>query len=118
MLYFSVMLLSYNVALDYITTIMVVWNFSVMGMISIHWKAPLVLQQAFLIIVSALTALIFIRFLPDWTTWTVLGAIAIWGMSITVCILAVGWQRKEEGGEGLEKRGAKGEKRGDNMCMC
>ena len=72
---------TFNYPIDWFTVLVFAWNLAGVGCVVIYWKGPLRLQQAFLIISSALVALSFIKMLPDWTLWIFIAVLAIWDLS-------------------------------------
>jgi presenilin 1 len=70
-----------NWAVDWFTAAIVLWNFSIVGLVAIFWHSPVKVNQMYLIAVSVIMALVFTR-LPEWTTWAILAAIAIYGTRI------------------------------------
>lgn len=79
-LYFRQVLYTLNIPMDNITFYLFIWNTGMLGLVCIHWKGPLVLQQTYMIFSSALVSLIFIKYMPDWTTWTVLFFVSLWDL--------------------------------------
>eukprot|EP00899_Mesostigma_viride_P008090 jgi/Mesvir1/17282/Mv07688-RA.2 len=66
--------------LDLITFFIVLWNFSVMGVLAaFFWHSPVFLKQGYLVIVGAIVAYWFTN-LAEWTTWLLLGAMAIYDL--------------------------------------
>ncbi|VUZ45584.1 unnamed protein product [Hymenolepis diminuta] len=84
-IFFAELLRASMIFFDNITFAILLWNFGVLGLISIHWRSPLVLQQTYLIFNSVIVALILLRFLPKWTCWVLLGAISIWDLIAVLC---------------------------------
>lgn len=74
-----------NTPMSWPTLAIIVYNFGTAGMLAIHWKSPLIVQQFYLIAVSCLMAMVFIKYLPDWTTWIVLGLMAVYDLVAVLC---------------------------------
>ncbi|KAL0140704.1 presenilin family protein [Mucor lusitanicus] len=74
----------FSIALDYITLVFALWNFAVVGLVSIFWKGPLWLQQSYLTIMSSLMAF-SLTGLEQWTTWILLGLLAVWDLIAVLC---------------------------------
>jgi len=76
---------SFMIPLDWVTISMFVWNFIVVGVVSIFFGyAPGKFTQGYLIAISALLAVFFSMF-PQWTTWALLVAIAIYDLFAVLC---------------------------------
>eukprot|EP00299_Pterocystis_sp_00344_P008172 c2996_g1_i1.p1 GENE.c2996_g1_i1~~c2996_g1_i1.p1 ORF type:complete len:506 (+),score=105.36 c2996_g1_i1:13-1530(+) len=79
-MYIGAELLSiYNLALDSISFYALLWNFAVVGVLSIFWHAPLLVKQCYLIVMSAMMAWTLTK-LPAWTTWGVLTGVSLWDL--------------------------------------
>ena len=77
---------SVNGTLDYLTFAFVIWNFSVVGLWVLFKSGPLLVQQGYLIILSALMAFVFTQ-IDEWTTWLLLVLLVLWGKSGLLFIL-------------------------------
>lgn len=67
------------IALDWVTLSVAVWNFTITGLISVFGLAPRLINQAYLIVMSALMAYIF-RTLPSWSVWVILAVLVVWDL--------------------------------------
>ena len=77
-----------NIPIDMITFTFWTWNFSIVGVLVTFFggPAPLVIKQGYLIFIGTIVAFYFTR-IPEWTTWTLLVAMALYDV---VAVLAPG----------------------------
>jgi hypothetical protein len=76
----------FQVPYDFVTIAIFLWNFGVVGMVSVFYHSHIRMQQVYLIIVSVIMAWLLTR-MPEWTTWSLLVGIACWD------IVAVLWSK-------------------------
>jgi Presenilin len=65
--------------IDWISLVFIVWNFTITGILAIFGTVPRLVNQAYLIVMSALMAYIFRR-LPEWATWAILMILVFWDL--------------------------------------
>eukprot|EP01126_Amoeba_proteus_P052673 TRINITY_DN6383_c0_g1_i1.p1 TRINITY_DN6383_c0_g1~~TRINITY_DN6383_c0_g1_i1.p1 ORF type:complete len:451 (-),score=87.40 TRINITY_DN6383_c0_g1_i1:51-1334(-) len=81
---FHKIILKLNIPMDYFTFGFMMWNFGVVGIIAIFWHSPLYINQMYLIFISSLLA-IFLSQIPEFSTWTILGVVAIYDLFAVLC---------------------------------
>lgn len=81
---FWTLIRSANLPFDWISFAYLLWNFAACGLVSIFWYAPPKLQQAYLVIISVLMAVVLTQ-LPEWSTWVVLGLISVYDLFAVLC---------------------------------
>lgn len=73
-----------NLTVDWISAAYLVFNMVVAGILSIFWRAPPIATQCFMVLISVLTALVFLT-LPDWTIWVLLVLLVVYDALVVLC---------------------------------
>jgi presenilin 1 len=69
-----------EIAVDMISVYLFLWNFSAGGaLMTFFWPGPLVVKQGYLIFISTIVSYYFTQ-IPEWTTWTLLVAMALYDL--------------------------------------
>ncbi|GAB4858017.1 hypothetical protein Ancab_015920 [Ancistrocladus abbreviatus] len=77
----------FSIPIDAVTCFVFLFNFTVLGVISVFGRGvPIVVTQAYMVALGIIVAAWFTQ-LPEWTTWTLLVALAIYDL---VAVLAPG----------------------------
>ncbi|KAJ3271770.1 hypothetical protein HDV01_006378 [Terramyces sp. JEL0728] len=73
-----------NIPFDWISFVFCLWNFVAVGLASIFWKGPQLLQQGYLVLMSSMMAF-SLSSLPALVTWILLGFLAVWDLIAVLC---------------------------------
>ncbi|CAI9091259.1 OLC1v1026232C1 [Oldenlandia corymbosa var. corymbosa] len=77
----------FSIPVDSITCFVLLFNFSVLGVLSLFSNGvPILIRQGYMVVLGIIVAAWFTR-LPEWTTWTLLVALALYDL---VAVLAPG----------------------------
>jgi hypothetical protein len=74
---------SLNVAMDKVSIAFLVANVAIVGNMAIFWRAPLIVTQFYLIVISVFATLAFLE-IPDWTIWTLLVLLIVYDTVIVL----------------------------------
>ncbi|PRQ16338.1 putative presenilin/signal peptide peptidase [Rosa chinensis] len=71
----------FSVPIDCVTFLVVLFNFAVVGVLAVFMsKMPILVTQAYLVVIGMLVAYWF-TLLPEWTTWVLLVAMALYDLA-------------------------------------
>lgn len=74
----------YGIVIDAITMGIILFNWTVVGILSVFWKVPPQFGQFYLVYISAMMAWI-LAWMPQWTGWAILIALAIYDLFAVLC---------------------------------
>jgi len=74
----------FGVAVDYVTFTFVLYNFAIVGVLAVFFApAPITMKQGYLVVTGTVTAFVF-TFIPAWTTWILLGMMAVYDIIVVL----------------------------------
>ena len=65
---------------DYLTVAICLWNFAVVGTLSIHWQSPLIVRQFYMIALAVIASACILGMFATWTIWAVLLVLCLWDL--------------------------------------
>lgn len=75
----------YNLGIDIFTFGILLFNFGVIGLMSLAWKVPKRLNQFYSIVLGVLMTYVFIQILPEWSGWLILFVVSVWDLIAVLC---------------------------------
>ncbi|XP_064472913.1 presenilin-2-like [Ornithodoros turicata] len=85
--YFGRVLIYFNIPLDLLSVVVIVYNLAVTGLMCLYYKGPFLMQQTYLVYVSVLMSLVLVESFPTWTAWMLLALISLWDIFAVLCVV-------------------------------